>query len=122
MATPSSTTEGNSAGKLRRGLGSSRKKLTSLFANLILGPKKIEGDFFKDLEGALLSVDIGPNSVNDMLKSLVDKLPRSSLSDPKILLPELKRIMVEKLSSFHSEMEIGPSAPYSLFRRCKWRW
>ncbi len=115
MATPPSTTEGNSAGKLRRGLGSSRKKLTSLFADLILGPKKIEGDFFKDLESALLSVDIGPNSVNDILKSLVDKLPRSSLSDTKILLPELKRTMVEKLSSFHSEMEISSNAPHIVF-------
>ena len=46
METPSSTTEGNSAGKLRRGLGSSRKKFTSLFADLMLGPKKIEEDFF----------------------------------------------------------------------------
>ena len=46
MATPSSTTEDNSAGKLRRGLGSSRKKLTSFFSDLILGPKKIEEDFF----------------------------------------------------------------------------
>ena len=115
MATPSSTTEGNSAEKLRRGLGSSRKKLTSLFADLILGPKKIEGDFFKDLESALLSVDIGPNSVNDILKSLVDKLPRSSLSDTKILLRELKRTMVEKLSSFHSEMEISSNAPHIVF-------
>ena len=115
MATPSSTTEGNSAGKLRRGLGSSRKKLTSLFADLILGPKKIEKDFFKDLESALLSVDIGPNSVRDMLESLAENLPRSSLSDPKILLPELKRIMVEKLSSFQSEMEIGSSAPHIVF-------
>tara|TARA_B100000886_G_scaffold107304_1_gene71642 strand:- start:503 stop:769 length:267 start_codon:yes stop_codon:yes gene_type:complete len=83
MATPSSTTEGNSTGKLRRGLASSRKKFSALFADFILGPKKIEEDFFKDLESALLSVDIGPNSVNDMLKSLADKLPRSSLSDPK---------------------------------------
>ena len=86
MATPSSTTEGNSAEKLRRGLGGSRKKLTSFFSDLILGPKKIEEDFFRVVEGALLSVDIGPNSVNDMLESLVDKLPRSSLSDPKTLL------------------------------------
>ena len=46
MATPSPTTEGNSAGKLRRGLESSRKKLTSLFSDLILGRKKIEEDFF----------------------------------------------------------------------------
>ena len=115
MATPSSTTEGNSAEKLRRGLGSSRKKLTSFFSDLILGPKKIEEDFFRELEGALLSVDIGPSSVNDMLESLVDKLPRSSLSDPKTLLPELKRIMVEKLSSFHSEMEISSSAPHIVF-------
>ena len=115
MATPSSTTEGNSAEKLRRGLGSSRKKLTSFFSDLILGPKKIEEDFFRDVEGALLSVDIGPSSVNDMLESLVDKLPRSSLSDPKTLLPELKRIMVEKLSSFQSEMEISSSAPHIVF-------
>jgi len=115
MATPSSTTEGNSAEKLRRGLGSSRKKLTSFFSDLILGPKKIEEDFVRDVEGALLSVDIGPSSVNDMLESLVDKLPRSSLSDPKTLLPELKRIMVEKLSSFHSEMEISSNAPHIVF-------
>ena len=115
MATPSSTTEGNSAGKLRRGLVSSREKLTSFFSDLILGRKKIEEDFFRDLEGALLSVDIGPRSVNDMLESLVDTLPRSSLSDPQILLPELKRIMVEKLSSFHSEMEIGSSVPHIVF-------
>ena len=62
-----------------------------------------------------MAVDIGPSSVNDMLESLVDKLPRSSLSDPKTLLPELKRIMVEKLSSFHSEMEISSSAPHIVF-------
>ena len=86
MATPSVKTDGKSAGKLKRGLGSSRKKLSSLFADLFLGPKKIEGDFFKDLESALLSVDIGPKTVNDMLGSLVDKLPRTSLSEPKILL------------------------------------
>ena len=105
MATPSLTTEGNSAGKLRRGLGSSRKKLTSVFADLILGPKKIEKDFFKDLESALLSVDIGPNSVRDMLESLAENLPRSSLSDPKILLPntlkqrvKLNRIKIRKLN------------------------
>ena len=71
-----------------------------MFSDLILGPKKIEEEFFRDLEGALLSVDIGLNSVNDMLKSLVDKLPRSSLSDPKILLSEfgrqLKKIDFEK--------------------------
>ena len=115
MATPSSTTEGNSTGKLRRGLASSRKKFSALFADFILGPKKIEEDFFKDLESALLSVDIGLNSVNDMLKSLVDNLPRSSLSDPKILLSELKRIMVEKLSSFHAEMEISSSTPHIVF-------
>ena len=115
METPSSTTEGNSAGKLRRGLGSSRKKLASLFAGLTLGPKKIDEDFFKHLESALLSVDIGPNSVSVMLESLVENLARSSLSDPKILLPELKRIMVEKLSSFQSEMEIGSSAPHIVF-------
>ena len=47
MATPSVKTNVKSAGKLRRGLGSSRKKLSSLFADLILGPKKIEGDFLK---------------------------------------------------------------------------
>ena len=115
MATPSSMPEGNSAGKLRRGLGSSRKKFTSLFSDLILGSKKIEEDFFRDVEGALLSVDIGPSSVNDILESLVDRLPRSSLSDPQTLLPELKRIMVEKLSSFHSEMEISSSAPHIVF-------
>ncbi len=115
MATPSLTTKGDSDGKLRRGLGSSRKKLSSMFSGLILGPKKIEEDFFRDLEGALLSVDISPNSVNDILESLVDKLPRSSLSNPKTLLPELKRIMVEKLSSFHSEMEISASAPHIVF-------
>ena len=75
------------------GLTKTRENFVSRLVNLTLNHKKIDEDYFEELENILIMADIGVNTVMSFIDRLKNRVKHENITDPEML----KEIIVDEL-------------------------
>lgn len=69
-------------GKIRNGLKKTRDNISSMLGDVMSSFKKIDEDFYEELEETLILCDIGVNAVNDIMEALREKVKEQKITEP----------------------------------------
>jgi fused signal recognition particle receptor len=82
--------------KFKDGLSKTRKSFSDGMNNLVKRYRKVDEDFFEELEDLLIESDVGVTTVLDLVEKLKDESRTRNIKDTE----QLKRVIVEVLSDF----------------------
>lgn len=85
-----------------KGLTKSRQGFVSKLANLTNKYKKINDEYFEELEEILIMADIGVNTVMEFIDRMKDRVRRESIDDPEML----KEVIVDELFIIYVNDEV----------------
>ena len=85
-----------------KGLEKTRKNFTSKLNNLILKYKKIDDDFFEELEDILIMADIGVTTVMDFMDKLKSRVAKEHIENTS----DLKEIIVDEMFIIYVQNDI----------------
>jgi len=83
--------------QFKDGLEKSRKGFVEKVSDLISRRKKIDEEFFEELEEILIGADVGVNTVMKLVEELRDEVRKQRIEDPAELQPILSEKLVELL-------------------------
>lgn len=86
-------------GKLKESLTKTRESINEKFEDVIKSFRKIDDDLFDELEEMLIMSDVGVNTSVHIVKELRNSAEENHLTDSEELRGELRRILLEILSS-----------------------
>src|SRR5690625_955930 len=79
--------------KYKEGLTKTRKSFSEKINDLVARYRKVDEDFFEDLEEILISADVGVETVMDLIDELQMEVKRQNIKDTN----EMKSVISEKL-------------------------
>lgn len=79
--------------KFKQGLSKARDSFAGRVNDLIARYRKVDEEFFEELEEILISADVGVNTVMELVDELKMEVKRRNIQDPK----EMKAVISEKL-------------------------
>jgi signal recognition particle-docking protein FtsY len=82
--------------KFRDGLTKTRKSFSDGMNNLVKRYRKVDDDFFEELEDLLIESDVGVTTVMDLVEKLKDESRTRNIKDTE----QLKTVIAEVLSDF----------------------
>lgn len=82
--------------KFRNGLSKTRRSFSDQLNNLVKRYRKVDEDFFEELEDLLIESDVGVTTVMDLVEKLKDESRTRNIKDTE----ELKEVIAEVLSEF----------------------
>lgn len=85
-----------------KGFEKTRKQISDKLNNLSKKYKKINEEYFEDLEEILIMADIGVTTVMDFMERLVDRAKKEGISEPE----KLKELIVDELFIIYVNDEI----------------
>ena len=85
-----------------KGLTKSRQGFVSKLANLTNKYKKINDEYFEELEEILIMADIGVNTVMEFIDRMKDRVRSESIDDPEML----KEVIVDELFIIYVNDEV----------------
>lgn len=88
--------------KLKNGLKKTTDSLAGKIGGLFRGSKKIDEDFFEELEETLITADLGAETAIEICGRLRDEVKRDKLSESADVLAAMKRIIAEMISGDNS--------------------
>lgn len=95
--------------KFKQGLEKTRNSFADKVNELVYRYRKIDEDFFEELEEILISADVGVSTVMELIDQLKEEVQRRNIQDPK----EVQAVISEKLvgiykgdSDFSNEVNI----------------
>ncbi|MGG1685319.1 signal recognition particle-docking protein FtsY [Pseudalkalibacillus sp. NRS-1564] len=92
------------SGKFKDGLEKTRTSFSTKMNNLVKNYRKVDEDFFEELEELLISADVGVATVMDLIDVLKDEARTRNIKDTK----ELQSVISEKLAELlHKSDEDG---------------
>ena len=89
--------------RLREGLSKTRGNLTDKVDDLVKETRKIDEDFYEEIEETLVMGDIGINATTAIIEDLKKKVKENNIREPE----ECKRYLIE---SIKSQMDVGEMA------------
>lgn len=84
--------------KLKSGLKKTTDSLADKIGGLFKGSKKIDEDFFEELEETLITADLGAETAIEICDKLRDEVKREKLTESEDVLAVMKRIISEMIS------------------------
>lgn len=84
--------------KFMEGLDKTRTAFSEKVEDLFVRTKKIDEDFYEELEEILITADVGVNTVMDLIDELRDDVKEQRIEDPAQLKPLLSEKLVALLS------------------------
>ncbi|YCA42592.1 signal recognition particle-docking protein FtsY [Bacillus sp. JZ8] len=84
--------------KYEKGMEKTRKSFTGRLNDLVARYRKVDDDFFEELEEILISADVGVSTVMDLIDELKMEVKRRNIKDSK----EIKDVISEKLVDIYS--------------------
>ena len=84
--------------KLKSGLKKTTDSLAGKIGGLFRSSKKIDEDFFEELEETLITADLGAETAIEICDRLRDEVKREKLSESEDVLAAMKRIISEMIS------------------------
>ena len=88
-----------SSQKYQSGLEKTRKSFSSKLNDLMARYRKIDEDFFEELEEVLISADVGVNTVMELVEELEMEVKRQNIKEPD----QLKEVISEKLVAIYMD-------------------
>lgn len=82
--------------KFRDGLSKTRKSFSDKMNNLVKRYRKVDEEFFEELEDILIESDVGMTTVLDLVEQLKDEAKTRNIKETE----ELKEVIIETLSGF----------------------
>lgn len=79
--------------KYKDGLSKTRKSFSEKINDLVARYRKVDEDFFEDLEEVLIAADVGVTTVMDLIEELEMEVKRQNIKDTA----EVKQVISEKL-------------------------
>ena len=101
--------EGAIFARLKNGLSKTRGRVTAGVQTLVMGEKAIDQAVLDDVEGQLLSADVGLEATDQIIGNLREKLDRRQLSDGEAFLAGLKQELQEILKPSSKPLQIPES-------------
>ena len=111
--------EGAIFARLKNGLSKTRGRVTAVVQTLVLGEKVIDQAVLDDVEGQLLSADVGLEATDQIIGNLREKLDRKQLSDGEAFMAGLKQELQAILKPSSEPLQIP--GPKSLCAVGRWR-
>lgn len=93
--------------KIKNKMNKTRENISSKINSVIKSFRKIDEDFFEELEEALILSDIGVSTTNKIIEQLKDTVREKKISDPN----EIKDILRNILTEFMSAPELEIKSP-----------
>ncbi|MCY8231883.1 signal recognition particle-docking protein FtsY [Priestia endophytica] len=84
--------------KYEKGMEKTRKSFTGRLNDLVARYRKVDEDFFEELEEILISADVGVSTVMDLIDELKMEVKRRNIKDST----EIKDVISEKLIDIYS--------------------
>jgi fused signal recognition particle receptor len=91
--------------KIKGGLKKTRDNISSKVGSVLASFKKIDDDFYDELEETLILCDIGVNAVEDIMTKLRQRVKEKSVTDTAAVKPLLVDIIAEMLTFDRTELE-----------------
>ncbi len=91
--------------KIKGGLQKTRDNISSKVGSVLASFKKIDEEFYDELEETLILCDIGVNAVQDIMAALKKKVKEKSVTDTAAVKPLLVDIITEMLTFDVPEIE-----------------
>ncbi|MGI6152383.1 MAG: signal recognition particle-docking protein FtsY [Christensenellaceae bacterium] len=82
--------------KLKERIGKTRDNISSKLNQVIKSFRRIDEDFFEELEEALILSDVGPVTTDKIIESLRDYVKENKVSEPE----EIKNILTDILADY----------------------
>jgi fused signal recognition particle receptor len=97
--------------KLKIGLSKTRQNIGDKIDNLIKSTRKLDDEFWEELEDILIQADVGMNTALELVKNIKTAAARQKINDPgevtKLIEDEISRLM----GSQQSMLELAPTGP-----------
>ncbi|MBM7644329.1 fused signal recognition particle receptor [Scopulibacillus daqui] len=87
--------------KFKDGLAKTRHSMAARVNNLVKRYRKVDEDFFEELEEILISADVGVNTVLELVEKLKDEARTRNIKETE----QLKDVIIEVLSNMLTEDE-----------------
>lgn len=96
--------------KIRAGLKKTRESLSGQISQLLGAFTKIDEELFEGLEELLVLGDVGADTSAEIVEKLRDRVKEEGITDPQLIMEELKQIIVDGLEGDPSlHLETKPS-------------
>ncbi|GEM03460.1 signal recognition particle receptor FtsY [Halolactibacillus miurensis] len=96
--------------KYKEGLSKTRQSFSSKLNDLVARYRKVDEEFFEDLEEMLISADVGVNTVMTLVEDLEMEAKRQNIKDAR----ELKGVISEKLAEIYAGDDFEQASPLNL--------
>lgn len=98
--------------KLKSGLKKTREILTTDIDDLLFGAKELDENLFNELEELLITADMGPQFVNDLIEDVQDRMKRKELQNAGQVKKILRERMVTILQKIDSPLKVPKGQPF----------
>lgn len=93
-------------GKFKDGLSKTRQNFSGKLNQMVARYRKVDEEFFEELEEVLIGADVGFDTVMELVDQLREEVKLRNISDPK----EVQEVIVEKLVAiYEGEEEAKPA-------------
>lgn len=92
--------------KFKEGLMKTRDNFAGKVNELVARYRKVDEEFFEELEEILISADVGFNTVMELIEELKDEVKLRNIQDPK----EVQEVISEKLVDIYNSGETGSTS------------
>ncbi|WP_445488304.1 signal recognition particle-docking protein FtsY [Niallia sp. 03133] len=92
--------------KFKDGLSKTRNNFSEKMNDLVSRYRKVDEDFFEELEEILIGADVGFDTVMELIDELKKEVKRKNIQDPK----EVQSVISEKLVSIYENGDDSSSA------------
>ncbi len=89
--------------KFKDGLAKTRNSFTGRVNELVARYRKVDEEFFEELEEIMISADVGVATVMDLIEDLKEEVKLRNIKDPK----EVETVISEKLVELFHEEDTG---------------
>lgn len=98
--------------RLKRGLGKTRSRLSEGLQTVFLGAKVLDEELLEEIEGILLSADVGVGVTQEILEELTQKISRKELADIDAVFQQLQNHLVSILRPVEQPLTVGEDRPF----------
>lgn len=92
--------------KFKEGLSKTRSSFSERVNEIVARYRKVDEDFFEELEEVLITADVGVETVMELIDELKMEVKRRNIQDPR----EVRSIISEKLVDIYQAGEEAPNA------------
>jgi fused signal recognition particle receptor len=98
--------------KLKSGLKKTREILTTDVDDLLFGSKELDENLFNELEELLITADMGPQFVNEMINDVQDRMKRKELQNAGQVKKILRERMIAILEQIDQPLKVPKGQPF----------